>query len=120
MKVLVNALSAKKGGIVTYTKNLLTSLAEAGIDVTVAVPPEFKHPLKDRLLPIDTSHFSSARRFFWEQLAWRSIVKRQNPDVLFSAANFGLLNSPARQILLLREGGLFDPHYLANMAPIGW
>lgn len=117
MKVLVNALSAKKGGIVTYTKNLLTSLSEAGIDVTVAVPPEFSHPLKHCLLPIDTSGFSPARRFLWEQTVWRSIVKRHNPDVLFSSANFGLLNSSCRQILLLREGGLFDPDYLANMAP---
>ncbi|MEQ8711224.1 MAG: glycosyltransferase family 1 protein [Rhodospirillales bacterium] len=117
MKVLVNALSAKKGGIVTYTKNLLTSLSEAGIDVTVAVPLEFSHPLKQCLLPIDTSGFSPARRFLWEQTVWRSIVKRHNPDVLFSSANFGLLSSSCRQILLLREGGLFDPDYLANMAP---
>ena len=117
MKVLVNALSAKKGGIVTYTKNLLTSLDEAGIDATVAVPPEFVHPLEQRLMKIDTSGFSPGRRFLWEQIAWRSIVKRHAPDILFSSANFGLLNSPAKQVLLLREGGLFDPSYLANMAP---
>lgn len=117
MKVLVNALSAKKGGIVTYTKNLLTSLDAAGIDVTIAVPPEFTHQLEHRLMKIDTSGFSPARRFLWEQTAWRSIVKRHAPDILFSSANFGLLNSPAKQVLLLREGGLFDPSYLANMAP---
>jgi glycosyltransferase involved in cell wall biosynthesis len=117
MKVLVNALSAKKGGIVTYTKNLLTSLTEAGVDVTVAVPPEFNHPLKSRLMPIDTTHFSPARRFIWEQVAWRSIVRNHKPYLLFSSANFGLLSCPVRQVLLLREGGLFDPDYLANMAP---
>jgi len=37
--------------------------------------------------------------------------------VLFSSANFGLLWSPVPQVLLLREGGLFDSFYLTNVAP---
>jgi glycosyltransferase involved in cell wall biosynthesis len=37
--------------------------------------------------------------------------------VLFSSANFGLLGSPVPQVLMIREGGLFDPLYLSTVAP---
>lgn len=116
MKILVNALSARKGGIVTYTKNLLAALEERGFDATVAVPPEFEAPGSDSTQRVDVGDYSPLRRFMWEQTSWRRIVKHHNPDVLFSSANFGLLSSPVQQVLLLREGGLFDPFYLANMA----
>ncbi|NQV56038.1 MAG: glycosyltransferase, partial [Rhodospirillales bacterium] len=115
MKVLVNALSARKGGIVTYTKNLLSALEKRGVDVVVSVPSDFDTPDRKSVSRIDIADFSPVRRFLWEQTAWRRIVRRHNPDILFSSANFGLLKSPVKQILLLREGGLFDPFYLANM-----
>ena len=117
MKILVNALSARKGGIVTYTKNLLAALEERGYDATIAVPPEFEAAGSGATYALDVSNYSPVRRFFWEQTAWRRMVSRLKPDVLFSSANFGLLNSPVRQVLLLREGGLFDPFYLAHMTP---
>jgi glycosyltransferase involved in cell wall biosynthesis len=120
MKVLVNALSARKGGIVTYTQNLLDGLKRRGIDVTIVAPNEMSReddPSVDRM---NITSFSPFRRFLWEQTVWRGYVKRNAPDILFSSANFGLLNSPVKQVLLLREGGLFDPFYLANMtAPQG-
>ncbi|MDP6645134.1 MAG: glycosyltransferase family 1 protein [Rhodospirillales bacterium] len=115
MKVLVNALSARKGGIVTYTRNLLGALESRGIDVIVSVPEEFDTPDRPSVNRMEITGYSPFRRFLWEQSSWRGIVKRHNPDILFSSANFGLLRSPVKQILLLREGGLFDPFYLANM-----
>ncbi|MEE2759833.1 MAG: glycosyltransferase family 1 protein [Pseudomonadota bacterium] len=115
MKVMVNALSARKGGIVTYTRNLLSALESRGLDVVVSVPEEFDTPDRASVNRMEITGFSPVRRFAWEQTAWRGIVKRHNPDILFSSANFGLLHSPVKQILLLREGGLFDPFYLANM-----
>lgn len=115
MKVLVNALSARMGGIVTYTNNLLDAFERRGIDVTVFVPNEFNARDQLAIQRLDIGGYSSGRRFLWEQSAWRQIVSHVKPDILFSSANFGLLRSPAKQILLLREGGLFDPFYLANM-----
>ena len=44
-------------------------------------------------------------------------VSRVRPDVLISSANYALLRCPVPQVLLIREGGLFDPFYLANIAP---
>ena len=120
MRVLVNALSARKGGIVTYTNNLLTALEKRGIDVTIAVSEGFETENTASISRLDVSGFSPIHRLLWEQTAWRRFVNKHDPDVLFSSANFGLINCPVKQILLLREGGLFDPFYLANMsAPLG-
>lgn len=115
MKVLINAISTRKGGIVTYTRNLMAAFAERQVNSTFAVAPGFSN--NANVLPVAASDMGPLRRVLWEQTVWRSIVKNHKPDVLFSSANFGLLKSPVPQVLLLREGGLFDPLYLANVAP---
>ena len=120
MKVLVNALSARKGGIVTYTNNLLRAFQNRGIDINVAVSEDFEIKFEQLVSRLKVARFSPLKRLIWEQTVWRKFVSTYNPDILFSSANFGLLNCPVNQILLLREGGLFDPFYLANMtAPLG-
>ena len=118
MRVLVNALSARRGGILTYTRNLLSTMVERGVDITIAAPEEFLPGKTENVDTFNIVRFAPLQRFLWEQTAWRQVVKRHNPDILFSSANFGLLNSPIRQVLLLREGGLFDPFYLANMTAV--
>lgn len=116
VKILVNAISARIGGIVTYTRNLADSLAVRDVDSTIAVSARFPgdNPGLWRHWASDLRPFS---RFVWEQTLWRQTVARLKPDVLFSSANFGLLSSPVPQVLLVREGGLFDPFYLANCVP---
>ncbi len=116
MRLLVNAISAKQGGIVTYTHNMVRWMRENGVHATFAVPENFAAD-GDNFLRVRASGYTGTSRFVWEQTVWRSIVSRQNPDVLYSSANFGLLRSPVPQVLLVREGGLFDPTYLANFAP---
>ncbi|AVM75564.1 glycosyltransferase [Magnetospirillum gryphiswaldense] len=115
MRVLINAISAKAGGIVTYTSNLIASLEQRGIDFLVAVPNSF--PDGRSVLKVPASNYNPLHRLAWEQIIWRRIIRRSRADVLFSSANFGLLNSPVPQLLLMREGGLFDPLYLSTVAP---
>lgn len=115
MRILINAISAKAGGIVTYTKNLITALEQRGLDFLVAVPESF--PDSPHLLRVRASNYRPAQRLAWEQTIWRRIIAANRADVLFSSANFGLLHSPVPQVLLMREGGLFDPLYLATVAP---
>lgn len=117
MKVLVNALSAKMGGIVTYTANLMRSLPDRGVDAVFAVAPEFPAPPDGKVIRIGANRMRPAARLVWEQTVWRRIIAKQAPDVLFSSANFGVLACSVPQVLLLREGGLFDPFYLTNIAP---
>lgn len=116
MKILINAISARFGGIATYTRNLASRLEELEVDATIAVSSRFPGHGKN-LWHHKASDLSPVPRFFWEQSFWRQTVKRFKPDVLFSSANFGLLDCPVPQVLLVREGGLFDPRYLANCSP---
>lgn len=114
MKVLINAISAKQGGILTYTRNLMRSLMERQIDAVFAVPRNFEAIEGCRTIPVAASEYKAPARLIWEQTVWRAMVAREKPDVLFSSANFSLLSSKVPQLLLVREGGLFDPFYLTN------
>ncbi|MBM3566781.1 MAG: glycosyltransferase family 4 protein, partial [Alphaproteobacteria bacterium] len=110
VKILINAISAKLGGIVTYTSNLAHSLHRRGVDFRIAVPKTLSH-LPNAVVS-SASDYGPMRRFLWEQTVWRRQVRRWRPDVLFSSANYALLASPVPQVLLVREGGLFDPFYI--------
>jgi glycosyltransferase involved in cell wall biosynthesis len=117
MKVLVNALSAKRGGIYTYTRNLSRILDADGIDLTIAAPERLASLIGKRAMHFDAADYGPIQRLLWEQVSWRRIVRERDPDVLFSSANFALLNSPVPQLLLVREGGLFNPFYLKYVFP---
>lgn len=116
MKILVNAISARMGGIVTYTRNLARSFSEREVDATIAVSSRFSADCQG-VWRHWASDLRPMARFAWEQTLWRRKVAELKPDVLFSSANFGLLSCPVPQVLLVREGGLFDPFYLANCTP---
>jgi len=117
MKIIVNAISAKTGGILTYTKNLMRSLAERNIDVVFALPSDTELQADVPAIYLSADRMGPVHRLLWEQIVWRRIVRSHKPDILFSSANFGLLAPPVPQVLLVREGGLFDPFYLTNVAP---
>ena len=115
MKILINAISAKLGGIVTYTSNLAHSLQRRGVDFRLAVPKSLAH--LPNAIAFPASDYGPMRRFLWEQTVWRHYVRQWRPDILFSSANYALLASPVPQVLLVREGGLFDPFYLRMIGP---
>ena len=115
MRILINAISAKKGGIVTYTANLARALAGRGVDFCIAVPKDSSG--LPGTISVSASEYGPMRRFLWEQTGWRSFVHRWKPDILFSSANYALLNSRVPQVLLVREGGLLDPFYISMTAP---
>lgn len=117
MKILVNALSARRGGIVTYTRNLMISFKERGVDAIFALPNDSTVDVDVERIHLPVTDMWPMTRAAWEQTRWRSVVKKISPDVLYSSANFGLLAPPVPQVLLIREGGLFDPVYLAEIAP---
>lgn len=117
MKILINAMSAKTGGIETYTNNLARSLSERNVNVTFALSHDFSLDVDVPVIRLSADRMSPLRRAIWEQTVWRQIVVKHKPDVLYSSANFGILAPPVSQVLLVREGGLFDPFYLTNIAP---
>jgi glycosyltransferase involved in cell wall biosynthesis len=121
MRVIVNAISANTGGIVTYTTNLIDYLSRANVEAIIYVPSGFDATVTSRgtisVVAVDTKFWGPVHRFLWEQIGWRRIVKDSGADVLFSSANYGVLFSPVPQILLVQGEIYLNPVYRKKVLP---
>lgn len=123
MKVLINAVSAKLGGAATYIQNLartLPQLAPPDEHFVFVVPA--RHSLETnspriRVVTSDAATGSYARRWWWDQVELRRVVAREQPDVLFSSANFAMLRCPCPQVLLVRNPIYFSREYMNYVLP---
>jgi len=105
MHLFINALAASAGGGLTYIRNVIPYLATTPeVRVTVALG----HDLQDELRGFASIDFvkldaPAIRRFWYEQAVLPDLIRRSHADVLLSAGNFALRNSPLPQILLSRN-----------------
>ena len=122
-ELIVNAISAQQGGIVTYTLNLVRHMRKAGLSGKVYVPPGFLERMDQKagdgvdLVDVDLSGLVSLKRLFWEQLNWRRIVRKSGASVLYSSANYGLIRPPIPQILMIQGEISFNPYYQEAVLP---
>jgi len=125
MKVLVNAVSAKLGGAATYVRNLAAAVEAHALPddrFVFVVPPERAAEMarSSRQIRIVTSRAASGsyvRRWWWDQVTLRRMVARENPDVLFSSANFAMMACPCPQALLVRIPIYFSREYCEHVLP---
>ena len=102
--LFINGLGASAGAGLTYLFNVLPQLsANTSVRVTLAVQPQLRSEF-DRyhnvtVLNASLPH-STAARFWFEQRKLPELVRRSGADVMVSAGNFALRNSPVPQILL--------------------
>ena len=118
MKIVINAVSAKLGGAVSYLANLLQHLPPpgSGYRFFVFLPSETAKLLPEvcgdiELCPLDGKNSSGWRRLCWEQITLRRFLRGEKVDLLFSTANFAMLRCPVRQILLVRNALYFSKIY---------
>jgi glycosyltransferase involved in cell wall biosynthesis len=102
--IFLNGLGASAGAGLTYLHNVVPRLASMPeVRTTLAVQPRLraqfsglaKVKVLDTLVPAGT-----LRRFWFEQKDLPGLVRKSGADVLLSAGNFALRNSPVPQILL--------------------
>ena len=107
MHLFINGSAASAGGGLTYLTNVLPHLASAGVRTTVAVAPGFSTMMPESSGRIEYVRFGGgsnvARRFWREQRDLPELIGHSGADVLLSAGNFALRNSPVPQILLSRN-----------------
>jgi glycosyltransferase involved in cell wall biosynthesis len=105
--LFINALAATAGGGLTYIRNVVPHLAKKeGLRATVLLDARLGRELQasPNLTFVERNGSSSiALRFCAEQRAVPDLVKQCGADVLLSAGNFALLDSPVPQILLSRN-----------------
>lgn len=104
MHILLNALGATCASGLTYVRNVVPHLsANTGVRTTVLANRQLRQEIADApnvaFLELDLSA-GAARRFWFEQTALSTVIRRTGADVLISAGNFALRNSPVPQILL--------------------
>ena len=104
MHIFLNALGATCASGFTYLRNVLPQFsAQAGVKVTVAVNRRFRDEVAGSAnisLCDCGAPEAAARRFLFEQAMLPGCIRRVGADVLISAGNFALRNSPVPQILL--------------------
>lgn len=124
MTILVNAVSAKMGGAVTYIGNLARELSKlrTARRFIFYVPKGQAAALGARadniqVIESDAGYASPLKRLWWDQVTLRRIVERHRVDILYSSANFGLFRAPCKQVLLVRTSLYFSDLYLKTVLP---
>jgi glycosyltransferase involved in cell wall biosynthesis len=107
MHLFLNGLAASAGGGLTYLRNVVPHLAaRADLQATVLLSPrlrrEFEGAPNLSFLELETRG-GAAWRSYQEQKLLPGLIRDSGAEVLISAGNFALRNSPVPQVLLSRN-----------------
>ena len=103
MHLFLNGLAATAGAGLAYIRGVVPHLScQAGIHTTIALTSALRSELGDpaniSFIEIQTPHL--LRRYWQEQTELPRLIRRRGADILISAGNFSVRNSPVPQILL--------------------
>jgi len=123
MHLFINALAASAGGGLTYLRNVIPHLAKRDdVRATLLVSGQLRSELPESK-NISFLHANepsgTAARFGFEQRAVRGFIARSQADVLLSAGNFAIWNSPVPQILLSRNSLYTSRHFESDLRDRG-
>ena len=107
IRLFINGLAASAGGGLTYLRNVIPQLARRGdAETTVLLNPVIRREfgeLPNISFVEELEPRGALRRFIQEQTTLPKLIRRSGAQVLISAGNFALWNSPVPQILLSRN-----------------
>lgn len=107
MHLFLNGLAASAGGGITYLRNVVPHLgARPDTHTTVALSPRLRQEFGDfrniTFLELECGS-GAAARVIREQRVLPDLIRQSRAEVLISAGNFALRNSPVPQVLLSRN-----------------
>jgi glycosyltransferase involved in cell wall biosynthesis len=107
IRLFINGLAASAGGGLTYLRNVVPHLAQRDdVHATVLLNSALRREFEDSAnvaLMVEAGSGNVLRRSIHEQTGIPRLILRSGAEVLISAGNFALLNSPVPQILLSRN-----------------
>jgi glycosyltransferase involved in cell wall biosynthesis len=116
LTVLVNGVSAKSGGAVTYLRNLAASVRGGRHRYIFCLPSRLARIIREEgsdaeIVATDVGHQPPWRRFLWDQIVLRRLARRCGADVLVSSSDFGVWKAPCPELLMVRNPLYFSPLY---------
>jgi glycosyltransferase involved in cell wall biosynthesis len=123
IRLFINGAAASAGGGLTYLRNVIPHLArrddtETTVLLTSLLRGEFETLPNISLIECSRA-VGSMRRFIKEQTGLRNLIRRSGAQVLLSAGNFALWNSPVPQILLSRNSLYTSSDFLRDVRARG-
>jgi glycosyltransferase involved in cell wall biosynthesis len=107
IRLFINGLAASAGGGLTYLRNVIPHLARrVDTETTVLLNPALRREFGEqpKIAFVESSEsLPPWRRFVHEQTTLPKLIRQSGAQVLISAGNFALWNSPVPQILLSRN-----------------
>lgn len=105
MHLFINSLAASAGGGLTYIRNVIPHMAATpGLRVTVLLNSSLRQEFgNSKTIDFLELEIPPAKRFWFEQSRLPALIRGCQADILLSAGNFALRNSPVPQILLSRN-----------------
>ena len=123
IRLFINGLAASAGGGLTYLRNVIPHLARrADAETTVLLNPAMRRvfgELPNISFAENSETFGAFRRFVREQTVLPRLIRRSGAQVLISAGNFALWNSPVPQILLSRNSLYTSGDFLRDVRARG-
>ena len=123
IRLFINGLAASAGGGLTYLRNVIPQLARrVDTETVVLLNPALRREFEE--LPNvsfveELESWSAPRRFTREQTTLPKLIRRSGAQVLISAGNFALWNSPVPQILLSRNSLYTSADFLRDVRARG-
>jgi len=117
VKILIDALSAREGGGITYFRSLVPPLARisAHNEYTILLSPLYQQELIRSLpdgvhvAPVDLDAGDSLGRVWFQQVAIRQLIRSEGFDLLFSISETGTIHPPCAHVVLARNLKIYAP-----------
>ena len=123
IRLFINGFAASAGGGLTYLRNVIPHLAWRGdAETTVLLNPAMRREFGElpNICFVEIAESLGVfRRFVREQTALPKLIRRSGAQVLISAGNFALWNSPIPQILLSRNSLYTSSDFLRDVRARG-
>jgi glycosyltransferase involved in cell wall biosynthesis len=123
IRLFINGLAASAGGGLTYLRNVIPHLARrVDTETTVLLNPAIRREFGEvpNISFVETAETSGVfRRVVREQTTLPKLIRRSGAQVLISAGNFALWNSPVPQILLSRNSLYTSVDFLRDLRSRG-
>jgi glycosyltransferase involved in cell wall biosynthesis len=123
IRLFINGLAASAGGGLTYLRNVIPHLARrTDAQTTMLLNPAMRREfgeLPNVSFAENPETFGAFRRFVHEQTVLPKMIRRSGAQVLISAGNFALWNSPVPQILLSRNSLYTSGDFLRDVRARG-